>query len=120
MHPQSAARTTSTWAPAWRVQQYWTERDDRRKSTRSNSEPFDATVLHVTPRSTCPSFFHAPRVTRHDDDDRVMQKAIEERNCSCGHGAERGQLLERPMTGHTQAAALVLCLVNIDRCPDGI
>src|SRR5215207_4643746 len=79
----------------------------RRSSTRSISKPLDDTVLYVTSRSTCACLFHAPRVTRRDDHDRVMQEAIEEGNRGRLHWQEVAPLLKGPVAGHSQAAAFV-------------
>src|SRR5216683_5475967 len=66
-----------------------------------------ASPVSVTPVLALPRLFHPPRVTRRDDHDRVMQKAIEQRNRRRLNRQEVTPLLEWPMAGHAQAAALV-------------
>ena len=69
--------------------------------------PLERGGLYVTSRSTRARLFHPPRVTRRDDDDRVMKQPIEERNRGRLHWQEVAPFFEWPMTGHAQAATLV-------------
>src|SRR5579859_307775 len=57
----------------------------------------------------CPGtgFFETPRLARGDHDDRVVEQAVEQRSRSAGDGQERAPVLERPVAGQADAAALV-------------
>jgi hypothetical protein len=53
------------------------------------------------------SFFHPERLTRRDDDDRVMQQAIEKRSRRGLNRQEVTPLLEWPVARQTQAAMFI-------------
>src|SRR5262252_4000942 len=95
--------TPSSWAASACVR----APSARRRSTRSSSERLAEAVLYVTSRSTRARLFHPPCITRGDDHHRVLQEAIEERNRGRLDRQEVAPLLERPVAGHAQAAALV-------------
>src|SRR2546426_1152300 len=53
------------------------------------------------------SFFHPERLTRRDDDDRMMKESIEQRGRGCLHWQEVTPLFEWPVTRQAQAAVFV-------------